>query len=93
LNNYNEILLKVSKYLENGSSRGLPQSPENIKGWFSPASCPFNSQKCKTKSAKCKLLHFALERVHLTDQLSNFRIISDYLKVDDFIEEMDKYCI
>jgi hypothetical protein len=25
--------------------------------------------------------------VHLTDQLSNFRIIPDYLKVVDFIEE------
>jgi hypothetical protein len=27
--------------------------------------------------------------VHLTDQLSNFRIIPDYLKVIDFIEEME----
>jgi hypothetical protein len=27
--------------------------------------------------------------VHLTDQLSNFRIIPDYLKVVDFIDEMD----
>jgi hypothetical protein len=25
---------------------------------------------------------------HLTDQLSNFRIIPDYFKVVDFIEEM-----
>jgi hypothetical protein len=27
--------------------------------------------------------------VHLTDQLSNFGIIPDYLKVVDFIEEME----
>jgi len=27
--------------------------------------------------------------VHLTDQLSNFRIIPDYLKVVDFIEEFE----
>ena len=29
--------------------------------------------------------------VHLTDQLSNFRIIPDYLKVVDFIEEMEGF--
>jgi len=29
--------------------------------------------------------------VHLTDQLSNFRIIPDYLKVVDFIEELEAY--
>ena len=36
-------------------------------------------------------LHFAFERVHYSDQLSNFRIIPDYLKVVDFIEEMDGF--
>jgi hypothetical protein len=28
---------------------------------------------------------------HYSDQLSNFRIIPDYLKVVDFIEEMDGF--
>jgi hypothetical protein len=34
-------------------------------------------------------LHFAFVAVHLTDQLSNFRIIPDYLKVVDFIEDLE----
>jgi hypothetical protein len=34
-------------------------------------------------------LHFAFVVVHLTDQLSNFRIIPDYIKVVDFIEKME----
>ena len=44
--------------------------------------------------ANGKLLHLAhctlhLTAVHLTDQLSNFGIIPDYLKVVDFIEETE----
>jgi len=35
--------------------------------------------------------YFAICLVHLTDQLSNFRIIPDYLKVVDFIEEIDGF--
>ena len=53
------------------------------------------SVKCTQSNAKCKVqiitlctLHFAFVAVHLTDQLSNFKIITDYLKVVDFIEEM-----
>jgi hypothetical protein len=48
---------------------------------------------CYPKKQK-PLFHWDLRAfgVHLTDQLSNFRIIPDYLKVVDFIEEMDDLC-
>jgi len=39
--------------------------------------------------ASCHFPFLPFKFVHLTDQLSNFRIISDYLKVVDFIEETD----
>jgi hypothetical protein len=38
----------------------------------------------------CRQAGFVLELVHLTDQLSNLRIISDYLKVVDFIGRMEE---
>jgi hypothetical protein len=35
--------------------------------------------------------HLIYLSAHITDQLSNFRIIPDYLKVVDFIEEMEDF--
>jgi len=44
----------------------------------------------QTASANCHMPNIGdLALVHLTDQLSNFRIIPDYLKVVDFIEEAE----
>jgi hypothetical protein len=45
------------------------------------------------QGAKYYTLHLALciWNVHFTDQLSNSGIIPDYLKVVDFIEEMEDY--
>jgi hypothetical protein len=48
------------------------------------------SPKCEVRNiSDFALCTLHLNGVHLTDQLSNFRIIPDYLKVVDFIEEMD----
>ena len=45
--------------------------------------------KRQVPNLRLETWHLKLERVHYSDQLSNFRIIPDYLKVVDFIEEME----